>query len=356
MVNNESLQERTEKERPPALWGWHTFLSIGITVGIFIFLASRLDLENIWHEVTGCNKILLLLASLSHYATYPLRGIRWQRSLNHLPICCGKTKFSLLVFYFNAVDNVVPAKLGDVYGAHLARINCRIRRSAAMGSLVFLRMIDAWILLILALPTCWILFADKLPQAVFFALIGGGLIAGVITLIILVFFLLKRPLADWMPDKIQGMIRAFQSGMRPKASEFIPIFLLTASIWFLEILWIFLLVLGFHVSLSPFEVVFLTMIPLLASAFPFTPSGAGVVEITLYSCLNVIGVPASSAASITVVNRFIDYWLHIGLGSLIWALRRKLKIRALRDMPDMVLDTPECFNTSGSGRRIFRET
>lgn len=356
MVNNNSLPARTKKERPPTLWGWHTFLSLGVTVGILIFLASRLDLENTWHEVTGCNKILLLLASLSHYATYPLRGIRWQRSLNHLPICCGKTKFSLLVFYFNAVDNVVPAKLGDVYGAHLARINCRIRRSAAMGSLVFLRMIDAWILLILALPTCWLIFADKLPQAVFLALIGGGIIAGVITLIIWVFLLLKRPLADWMPDKIQGMIRAFQSGMRPKTTEFIPIFLLTAGIWILEILWIFLLVLGFHESLNLSEAVFLTMIPLLASAFPLTPSGAGVVEITLFSCLNVVGVPASSAASITVVNRFIDYWLHIGLGLLIWALRRKLKIRALRDMPNMVIDTPDCSNTSVSGGRVFRET
>jgi uncharacterized protein (TIRG00374 family) len=356
MANNNSSPEKTKKGRPPVLWGWHTFLSLGVTVGILVFLASRLDLENIWHEVVGCNKMLLLLASLSHYGTYPLRGIRWHRSLNHLSTCCGKAKFSLLVFYFNAVDNVVPAKLGDVYGAHLARINCRIRRSAAMGSLMFLRMVDAWILLILALSACWLLFADKLPQAVFLALVGGGILAGVITLIIWFFFLLKRPLADWMPDKIQGMIRAFQSGMRPTSGELIPIFILTVGIWILEILWIFLLVLGFHKSLCLSEAVFLTMIPLLASAFPLTPSGAGVVEITLFSCLNVIGVPASLAASITVVNRFIDYWLHIGLGLLIWALRSKLKMRALRDMPNMVLDTPDCFNASVSDGRIFRET
>jgi hypothetical protein len=225
-----------------------------------------------------------------------------------------------------------------------------------MGSLVFLRMVDAWILLILALPASWILFADKLPQAVFWALIGGGIIAGVITLIILVFFLLKRSLPGWVPEKIQGMIRAFQSGMRPDVREYVPIFLLTAAIWILETLWIFLLVLGFHVSLNPAETVFLAMIPLLASAFPFTPSGAGVVEITLFSCLTVIGVSAPSAASITVVNRFIDYWLHIGLGLLVWALRRKLKLRALRDVPNMVLETSDCMNTSVTGRRMFRET
>ena len=356
MATNKGLQVRVKKERPLALWGWHTYLSMGLALGIFVFLMTRLDFPNIWHEVAGCNKSLLLLASFSHYATYPLRGIRWQRSLNHLPICCGKTKLSLLVFYFNAVDNVVPAKLGDVYGAHLARINCRIRRSAAMGSLVFLRMVDAWILLLFALPASWSLFVEKLPRTVFWALIGGGIIAAIISLIILVFFLLRRPLAGWVPEKIQGMIRAFQVGMRPQTSEFIPIIGLTAAIWFLETLWIFLLLWGFHVRLSPAEAVFLTMIPLLASAFPFTPSGAGVVEITLYSCLGVIGFTGSLAASVVLVNRFIDYWLHILLGVLLWSLRGKLNIRALRDDSKMILDSSDCMNPSVSARRMFRET
>jgi uncharacterized protein (TIRG00374 family) len=87
---------------------------------------------------------------------------------------------------------------------------------------------------------------------------------------------------------------------------------------------------GLHMGFA--ETLFLTMIPLLASAFPFTPSGAGVVEITLYHCLQVIGVSAPIAGSVTVVNRFIDYWLHIGLGSLIWAFRREIGLRTWRDL------------------------
>ena len=71
----------------------------------------------------------------------------------------------------------MPAKLGDVYAAHLARINFKIRRSAALGSIVFLRMIDAWIILLLAAAACWVLFADRLPGAVLWSLIGGAIIA-----------------------------------------------------------------------------------------------------------------------------------------------------------------------------------
>lgn len=320
-------------EKVPALWGWHTYLSIAIAVVILVGLASMVDLDRIWREVAACEKKFLLLGLLAHYATYPLRGLRWRRCLMQLPIKCGKAKFGLLVFFYNAVDNVVPAKLGDVYGAHLARINCGIRRSAAMGSLVFLRMVDAWVVLALALPASWSLFSDKFPRAVILALTGGGIIAFILTFIMLIFFLLKRSLPRWLPEKIQQIIRAFHTAMWPRPSETIPIAALTLGIWALETLWIFLLALAFGLKLSPAEAVFLTMIPLLASAFPITPSGAGVVEITMFTCLRIVGVSSALAVSVTAANRFIDYWLHIGLGLLIWAIKRRLGLRALRDVP-----------------------
>ena len=72
---------------------------------------------------------------------------------------------------------------------------------------------------------------------------------------------------------------------------------------------------------------FLTMLPLLASAVPLTPSGAGVVEVTMYSCLRLLDVSAATAASLTVVHRLIDYWLHIGVGVLLWVFRRSIGLR-----------------------------
>jgi uncharacterized protein (TIRG00374 family) len=129
------------------------------------------------------------------------------------------------------------------------------------------------------------------------------------------------------------MIMAFHTGMWPRPREILPIVVLTIIIWALETTWIYSLTLAFELHIGFAEVVFLTMIPLLASAFPFTPSGAGVVEITLFSCLRVIGISTPIAGSLTVVNRFIDYWLHIGLGVLIWAIRRIIGLRTWRDMP-----------------------
>jgi uncharacterized protein (TIRG00374 family) len=110
-----------------------------------------------------------------------------------------------------------------------------------------------------------------------------------------------------------------------------PIVGFTMIIWALETLWIFCLVSAFSVSLSLPELLFLTQIPLLASAFPLTPSGAGAVEVTLFGCLRLLGIPAPLAVSITVLNRLIDYWLHIGLGALIWGFRHQLGLHTLRE-------------------------
>ena len=291
------------------------------------------DLKEIWREIAACDKRYVILGSLAHYATYLVRGMRWRRCLIQLPINSGSGRFGLLVFFYNFVDNLVPAKLGDVYAAHLARINFKIRRSAAMGSIVFLRMIDAWIILLLASLASWTLFAAHLPRAVTWSLIGGGIIAVGATSIMLVFFLFKKKLPGWIPDKVEQMIQAFHTGMWPRPKELAPIAALTIIIWTLETIWIFCLVLAFNLQIDPAEAVFLTMIPLLASAFPFTPSGAGVVEITLYSCLRAVGVSTPIAGSLTIVNRFIDYWLHIALGVIVWAFRRLVGLRTWRDVP-----------------------
>ena len=317
----------------PALFGWHTYLSLAVTVVILVCLAAWVDLGEIWREVSRSNKGLLLLAGIAHYATYPIRGLRWRRVLGHLPLQAGRMKFGLLVFFYNFVDNLVPAKMGDVYGAHLARINVGVRRSAAIGSIVFLRMVDAWIVLGLAAFASSALFAAKLPGSVMWALIGGAIIALAATSILIVFMLMRRSLPRWIPEKVQQMIEAFHTGMWPRPSELIPIAILTLAVWVLEMLWILLLTLAFGIELNPAEVVFLTMVPLLASAFPLTPSGAGVVELTLFSCLRVIGVASPIAASVTAVNRFIDYWLHIGLGLVVWALRHKIGLRSWREVP-----------------------
>jgi uncharacterized protein (TIRG00374 family) len=282
-------------DKPPKLLGWHTLLSGIGTLILLAVLATFVDWQSIRRELFACQAGYILLGAVCHYLTYPLRGLRWRHCLSHLPINGSRTKFGLVVFFYNFIDNVVPAKLGDIYASHMARINFGIRRSEAMGSIVYLRMLDAWVILCVALCASLSLLSIHLPSPVFWAMIGGGLIALSTSTVMLVLFFLDRSLPGWIPEKIKGMIQAFRRGMWPRKSELVPVLSYTALIWTFEALWIFFLGLGFGQAFSPSELLFLTTIPLLASVFPFTPSGAGVVEVTLFSCLQVVGISASLA-------------------------------------------------------------
>jgi len=315
----------------PRLWGWQSLLSGLSAVALLLALVTFVDWQSVWEEIVACKKSYVLLGAVCHYLAYPVRGLRWQHCLAHLP-CKGSTsKFGQVVFFYNFVDNVVPAKLGDIYGAHLARINLGISRTEAIGSIVFQRTLDAWILLSLALLASWFLLSTQLPNSVLWALIGGGAIALGSTFIMMVFFVLNKSLPTWIPERIRILIRAFHSGMWPRICE-VPIIIgLTAIIWTMEAFWIYFLAYGFGMALSPGEVLFLTVVPLLASAFPLTPSGAGVVELTMFSCLRIVGAAAPLAGSITLINRFIDYWLHIGMGILMWIFRRQFGLRTWRE-------------------------
>lgn len=322
-----------ENGKGPSLWGWHTFISMAVALGILVVIASFVDFKAVWRDVAACNKWFLLIGLISHYATYPIRGMRWKRCLTQFDVNTPTRKFGLLVFFYNFVDNLVPAKLGDVYGAHLARINFGITRSSALGSIVFGRLIDSWVVLGLSIACSWILFSSQLPVQVMWALIGGLVIAVVVTGIMLTFVVFKRALPGWVPEKVKEKIQSFQTGMWPQRAEIVPITILTVLIWSLESVWIFFLVQAFGLELGIVSVVFLTMIPLMATAFPLTPSGTGAVEGALYGCLLAVGVASTTAASVTVVNRIIDYWLHIALGLLAWVFRSTIGLRTWKEVP-----------------------
>ncbi len=310
---------------------WESVLSLALTAALLAYLATHIDFDKLWHDVAGANAGYLIFGLLAHYATYPVRGLRWRRTLGALGEGATTARYSLIVFFYNAVDNVLPAKLGDLYAAHLARLNFRIRRSAALGSLLFLRLIDVWIVLSLATVSAWFVFSTHLPDSVAWVLGGGLLLAVAVSVVLVTMLALGRSTPDWLPAGFAEMIEAFHHTLRPARRDRLPIALLTVLVWILETLWMYGLVKAFGVSLSFWGLIFLTQAPLLASAFPLTPSGAGAVEITLFGCLRLLGVPSGLAISITVVNRVIDYWLHIALGAVAWALRDSLGLHTLRE-------------------------
>lgn len=146
-------------------------------------------------------------------------------------------------------------------------------------------------------------------------------------------WLCRNVVPAWLPKRVHDILLAMHVGMWPGPGQLGPIVGLTVVIWGLETLWIVSLAWAFDLQAGWVEGLFLTSIPLLASAFPLTPSGAGIVELTLFTCLRLLDAPASVAVSVTVVNRLIDYWLHLALGAVTWSVRDLIGLRTWREVP-----------------------
>ena len=69
MTQKKNSPAPDENFQGPALWGWYTYLSLGVAGVILIGLAAYLDPKEIWREVVGANKKLLFLGAFAHYAT-----------------------------------------------------------------------------------------------------------------------------------------------------------------------------------------------------------------------------------------------------------------------------------------------
>ena len=79
-------------------------------------------------------------------------------------------------------------------------------------------------------------------------------------------------------------------------------------------LWVFLLAFGAHVS--PIDVLVAYGLANILAVFPITPSGLGVVEITIIAVLKGFGVPRGRAAAGVLSWRLVNFWLPIPFGGL----------------------------------------
>src|SRR4029078_1763365 len=83
----------------------------------------NIDIGETWRQISGANPLFLLLATLSYYATFPLRGLRWRFVLSQVGTHIGRRDATEILFLSGFVNCLVPAKLGDLYRAYLLKGN-----------------------------------------------------------------------------------------------------------------------------------------------------------------------------------------------------------------------------------------
>ncbi|MDE2841182.1 MAG: lysylphosphatidylglycerol synthase transmembrane domain-containing protein [Chloroflexota bacterium] len=133
---------------PGRLRAFQAIAGIGISV-VLLWLALRgLDPQQTWAALSGVNFWYLAPAVLVYFVGVAIRGLRWQRLLLPVEKISVRQALALLIVSYT-VNNIIPARMGDVMRVFLLARETGIRKSVSLATVVLERLLD--VLAILAI-------------------------------------------------------------------------------------------------------------------------------------------------------------------------------------------------------------
>jgi uncharacterized protein (TIRG00374 family) len=346
VLAGEAQAGSVETSKAPALgkrfFNARTLLSFGLGFAILAFLATRvqIDVAAILERVSQANPVLLGLAFIAFYATFPIRALRWRRLLDNVEESTheeggrrrqGIGALSEIIFLGWFANCIVPAKLGDAYRAYLLKLNANVSFSTTIGTILAERIIDVVILFLLMLAATGLSFGRAVPGEVLVLMqIGFALV--VIVVVGLVGMRPLRPLIERiLPDRLHEQYARFEHGTLNSFRGMPALIALTGVAWAGEVARLYLVTLALGLGgIAQSVIVFVALGAALMTTLPLTPAGLGFAEGAIVGVLLLAaraglapGVDEHAAASIALLDRGISYWSLIAVGLVVYPLSRR---------------------------------
>ncbi len=313
-----------------------TLLSFGLAIALFAFIFTRFDLDPaaIWATMREANLGYFFLGFGIYYLAFILRGVRWQTLLANVgfsrarnpnvPKLGGLIEMIYLSWFVNCI---VPAKLGDAYRSYLLKRSANVSFSRTIGTILAERMIDLFILFGLLLLSGLLTLQGHLPGVMSSVMLLGGamIVALLIGLVVLRVF--GDRVLRFIPHRFRDLYLSFQRGtLQSFRRRSLPaLALYTAVIWLMEgarLYWVVqALDVGHLISLP--VVIFIALASSLLTTLPFTPGGIGLVEGAVVGVLQLFGVDSTTAISIALLDRLINYWSIVLGGFILYLISRR---------------------------------
>lgn len=331
--------EPTGNEAPPLtarLVNRRTILSLAaavVIVGVAVWRAP-IDWAGAWHRIVHANPLLYLAALLVYYASFLVRGYRWHVLLANAGEHQPARQLTGIVTTSFFVNCVVPAKMGDVYRAYLARTKLGVSAAKALGTIIAERLIDLCVLMTLLVGAGAVVFWHKAPGALVPYVIGGTIVclAGVGVILMMRAGRGQR-LLRLLPEAIFHRYESFRMGTVHSLRRLPTLGALTVVIWGCEAARLGLVVwaLGFGSQLGPSQFVLIALVAALLTTIPFLPGGLGLVEAGMVGVLIAVGgVSQNAALSIALLDRSISYGSLVVIGFIVFVF---IHVRSARPVP-----------------------
>jgi uncharacterized membrane protein YbhN (UPF0104 family) len=284
--------------------------ALGLATGaLFLWLALRkADLAELRAVAAAVDLTELAFATLLYWAALGLRVVRWQLLLRQLaPAPLAAVGETLVVGY--AINNVLPARLGEVVRAAYAKRRLRIGRARVFGSIVVERVLDlAAILTCLGAGLVLLRLARQGLRLATFELIAlnAGAVIGVATLALCVLRSASLP-AFALPAPIMAVLEELRAGAACLNRRSAALALvLSACIWLLEVVALAQTFSAVGEELLPAQALLVMGAASLSTLVPTAPGYLGTYQLVFVLAMNAFGASASAGiVAATAIQVFL---------------------------------------------------
>lgn len=276
---------------PRRLWLGAAGLASG---ALFLWLAMRtVDLAAMREALRAIDPALVACSFALYWFGLALRVERWQALLCELqPVTRREVGETLLVGY--AVNNLLPARLGELFRADYAKRRFGLGRTAVLGSIVVERVTDLVAILgCLAVGIAVTGLLDGVGELGAWRLLalGGGLCAGCALLMLA---LRRRGAPTRLPRVLARLGTDLGAGLRCLNRRTVGrTIALTVAVWSAEVtaLWAMLAALGSSLSLA--QALFVMGAASLSTLVPTAPGYLGTYQFVFGSAMTAFGMSAT---------------------------------------------------------------
>jgi uncharacterized protein (TIRG00374 family) len=306
-------------------------LGILISIGLVYLSIRGINLQDVFRDLKKIQLSYVIFFILLVIIMQWLRSYRWGVILQPMEKIDQFSLFSVTCVGFLAIASI-PARIGELARPYLISKRSSIKMSSALGTILVERVLDSFTVLAIAIV---VLFLTDLPPWMIKSSIVFFLFA-LVMFCFIVFLILRRDTAlklinkilNKLPGKfahkIDELIHHFIDGFQvvTNINFLLYLFFLSALVWLLDVLAIYILFLAFGFNL-PVIASFVVMIILVVGiAIPTAPGYIGNWHFACVLGLSFFSLDKAEALSFAVVYHFLSMAIVVVLGFIFFPFNK----------------------------------
>ena len=298
---------------------------LGILISVvLVYLSIRgINLQDVFRDLQRIQFSYVISFIILIMLMQWLRSYRWGVMLQPMEKIDQLSLFSVTSVGFLAIASI-PARIGELARPYLISKRSSIKMSSALGTILVERIFDSFTVLAIAII---ILFFTDLPPWMIKSSIIFFLLA-LVMFCFIIFLILRRDAAlklingilSKLPGKfahkIDELIHDFIDGFQiiTNIKLFLYLFFLSALIWLVDVLAIYMLLESFGFGLPIMASFVLMIILIVGIAIPTAPGYIGNWHFACVLALSLFGLAKAEALSFALVYHFLSMIIVVVLG------------------------------------------